>query len=138
MLQIYNCVPSDDGKYVVHQEASVVCGSSAWKQFVYFDVVVLSIYLFIFPGMLYVLYNFNIEQFKIIISPLVRSYRPGKEWFEIAKQVFHLVCVLIRDTLNVSGTSKMMLLEIALLVFLWVQVHSRPYPENRPLNLSLL
>eukprot|EP00475_Leptophrys_vorax_P046354 TRINITY_DN9927_c0_g1_i1.p1 TRINITY_DN9927_c0_g1~~TRINITY_DN9927_c0_g1_i1.p1 ORF type:complete len:645 (-),score=100.90 TRINITY_DN9927_c0_g1_i1:542-2446(-) len=144
MFQVFNCTNAkSDGNLVVAQEPSVVCFGSAWRSFVVFDGIFITFYLLIVP--VFITYQFHLavkngneRVLRLLIKPLVQAYRPGCEWYEMARLGFKLVFVLIRDVLQMSSATKMAFLCFIILVSLWIESRLRPFESKQVNDLSLM
>jgi hypothetical protein len=143
MFQVFNCVESGDGRYVIKQDPSVTCHSETWKKFVVFDSVMILLYLLLIP--LWVAFKFkkamhdkDKKTLSILIHPLTSFYRPGAEFFEICRLVFRILFVLVRDALPLSSVSKITFYMLLLLALVWFESDVRPYADRAQQGLSIL
>eukprot|EP00475_Leptophrys_vorax_P026239 TRINITY_DN3691_c0_g1_i2.p1 TRINITY_DN3691_c0_g1~~TRINITY_DN3691_c0_g1_i2.p1 ORF type:complete len:840 (-),score=134.59 TRINITY_DN3691_c0_g1_i2:908-3427(-) len=142
MLQIFNCVRTG-GYWVVAQEPSQECFSSSWTKFIIFDIFFIFIYVVLLPGIVVGLHRANSTTSKdnierILVGPLTRAYRKEMRWFEFAKLGFKLCFVLVRDTLSISTSAKVLFISLNLLIFMWMQYTFNPYAENSSKNISIV
>jgi hypothetical protein len=143
MFQVFNCVDTGGGRYVVSQEPSISCFSQEWNQFVGFDVVFIVFYVIVVPGCVIWLFKRaqrNHDQFTldVLINPITEPYRKGAEWFEIVRFVFRLCFVLVRDAFQMTSGGKILFLGFMLMALQWIEASYSPYTNHRNRDLSLL
>jgi hypothetical protein len=143
MLQVFNCFSVGTGEKYISQEPSIQCGQAAWYQFILFDVFFIVFYLIMIPSLL--VYFFirakrtnDSEIIATLIQPLTQNYKEGCEWFEIAKMLFRLCFVLIRDTFQLASGTKIVFLGLLLFIMFWIESLIQPYVEQVQQDLSSL
>eukprot|EP00475_Leptophrys_vorax_P010078 TRINITY_DN16746_c0_g1_i6.p1 TRINITY_DN16746_c0_g1~~TRINITY_DN16746_c0_g1_i6.p1 ORF type:complete len:683 (-),score=124.03 TRINITY_DN16746_c0_g1_i6:126-1880(-) len=143
MFQIFNCSSQPDGSWIILADPSERCYSSKWIAFVCVDAFFMLLYVVFIPAFVIrkLLRSPNpVEDpgIQVLLGRFMKPYRIGAEGFEIARLLFKLLFVIIRDTLSISGAKKSGLLLLLLISKALLENHYRPYPQQFKCDISLL
>jgi hypothetical protein len=145
MFQVFNCRELSPGLFVIFQEPSVRCYDKSWWSFVAADITFMFLYAVLGPFFFW--YHFKKHKFdtsddeglrKSLIEPLIKQYRKGAAWFEFVRLLLRLCFILLRDTIQMTSSGKIIFMVLMLLLVNWIESMVRPYGDSIQQNFSFL
>jgi hypothetical protein len=75
---------------------------------------------------------------KILINPLISTFRRGAEYFPLVRFFFQVCFVFARDAITFSPSGKIVVHMLLLFILVWVESYVKPYASNAHQGLSIL
>jgi hypothetical protein len=132
MFQIFNCSQRASGDFALTADASELCYSSKWTQFVVVDVLFMFLYLIGIPGFLWAQYRKPEKRSEVdaLIYRFTTTYKDECRYFECYRVLFKFLFVIIRDAFPATGLTKSLWLVCLLTVQQWLDARNHPYKQQ--------
>jgi hypothetical protein len=138
LFQVFNCVQQLDGTYFLFSDPSVKCYDQVWKAYISLDAIFILAYVILLPGfgLYYVMKYRNNKDYEETLAPFVRSYRNGAEYWEFLRLFYKLIFVLLRDTISMDSSSRVLVLVAVLFAEIYIENRLHPFKDRHSAEIS--
>jgi hypothetical protein len=139
ILQIFNCVQIGSD-VVLYQEPSLSCKTPTWKGFVFFVIVFFVLYAVVLPWTVWKKIKMakqsgDSDVQNLLVGTIADQYHHDCQWFEAFRHIIRFCFLFIRDIIPFASNTKIILLQITLIVNLLAESKFQPF---RDFNLGVL